>query len=173
MNRSIAAATTAAVASLALSVVPTIPASAHRCVSGAEVRGQVSTFVRGLQDEIRSPQTRHAVKGALIESVKAARGAKADTPQESRGLGEQIRLLARQLKDAPGLVERNALIAEIHALQDQKKAARTTQEDVQTLRADLRRLGRSLAAKAEGLAGELCNRVQGSRQHQPSLQLEH
>jgi hypothetical protein len=81
--------------------------------------------------------------------VKAARGAKADTPQESRGLGAEIRLLAHQLKDAPGKVERDALIAQIHALQDQKKAARTTAGDVQTLRTDLRTLAHDLASKAD------------------------
>ena len=149
MKRPVAMATTAAVASLALSVLPTADASAQRCLSGADVRGQVSAFVHGLQDEVKAPKTRHAVKGALVESVKAARGAKADTPAESRGLGSEIRLLARQLKNAPRKVERDALIAQIHALQDQKKAARTTAGDVQTLRTDLRSLGRDLARKAD------------------------
>jgi hypothetical protein len=89
------------------------------------------------------------VKGALIESIKAARGAKADTPHESRGLGKEIRLLARQLKDAPDKAAHDALIAQIHALQDQKKAARTTGHDVQELRSDLKRLAKDLIHKAD------------------------
>jgi hypothetical protein len=149
MRRSAAIVTTAAVASLALSVLPATDASAQRCLSGADVRGAVSAYVHGLQDEVKAAKTRHAVKGALVESVKAARGAKADTPQESRGLGEEIRLLARQLKDATDKVEHDALIAQIHALQDEKKAARTTAGDVQTLRTDLRTLARDLARKAD------------------------
>jgi hypothetical protein len=149
MRRSVAVATSAAIASLALSVLPASQASAQRCLSGSDVRGQVSTFVRGLHDEVKVKQIRQDVKGALVQSVKAARGAKADTPAESRGLGAEIRLLARQLKDAPGKVERAALIAEIQALQDQKKEARTTAADVQTLRTDVRKLGRVIAAKAD------------------------
>ena len=149
MKRSLAIATTAALASLAFSVLPVADASAGRCVTGADVRGQVSAFVHSLNGEVKSPKTRHAVKGALIESVKAARGAKADTPLESRGLGAEIRVLARQLKDAKDKVTHDALIAQIHALQDEKKAAHTTDADVQTLRSDARRLGRDLAAKAD------------------------
>jgi hypothetical protein len=141
--------TAAAVASLAVSVLPAGDAAAQRCVSGAEVRGQVSAFVHGLHDEVTARQTRQAVKGALVESVRAARGAKADTQHESRGLGKEIRLLARQLKDANGKVEHDALIAQIHALQDQKKPSRTTAGDVHILRADVSRLGRDLKAKAD------------------------
>jgi hypothetical protein len=148
MTRTTATAA-AALATIALSVTPVSPASAQRCVSGAEVRGQVSAFVHSLKGDVRAKATRHAVKGALIESVKAARGAKADTPHESRGLGKEIRLLARQLKDAPDKAAHDALIAQIHALQDQKKAARTTGHDVQELRSDLKRLGKDLAHKSD------------------------
>jgi hypothetical protein len=128
------------------------PADAARCVSGADVRQQVSTFVRGLHDDV-APAARTAVKGAFVESVKAARGAKADTPQENRGLGKEISALARQLKDAPGLVERKALIAEIHALQDQKKANHVKHgEVVATIRADVAKVGRAIAKKTDSKA---------------------
>ena len=149
MKRLIAIATTAAVASLALSVFPTASASAQRCVSGSEVRGQVSAFVHSLKGDVKSAQKRHAVERALVESVKAARGAKADTPEESRGLGAEIRVIARQLKDATDKLTHDALIAQIHALQDEKKAAHTTDADVKQLRSDARTLGRDLAAKAD------------------------
>jgi hypothetical protein len=143
------ATASAALATLVLTVSPASPASAQRCVSGADVRGQVSAFVHSLKSEVHSKATRHAVKRALIESVKAARGAKADTPHENRGLGKEIRLIAHQLKDANGKVEHDALIAQIHALQDQKKAAHTSLQDVKTLRADMRRLAKDLAAKSD------------------------
>ena len=143
------AAVAAAVAAVALSVLPATDASAQRCVSGADVRNQVSAFVHSLRGDVAAPKARIAVKGALVESVKAARGSKADTPHESRGLGQDIRVLARQLKDAKDKLTHDALIAQIHALQDQKKAAHTTDGDVQTLRADLRKVSRDLAAKAD------------------------
>ena len=81
---------------------------------------------------------------ASCSAVKAARGAKADTASEKAALGQEIATLAKQLKNATNLVERKALIAEIHALQDQKKSAATTSDDVQTLRTDIHRLGRSI-----------------------------
>jgi hypothetical protein len=148
MKRSAAIATATTLVAVALSTVPVATASAHRCVSGADVRQQVSTFVHSLHGDSLTPKTRRAVKGALIESVKAARGAKADTPHENRGLGAEIRVLARQLGDTKDKVAHDALIAQIHALQDQKKAARTSGDDVQELRGDVRQLKRDLVAKA-------------------------
>jgi hypothetical protein len=138
----------ASVATLGLAVTPVGSATAQRCVSGADVRGQVAAFVHSLKGDV-SPTARHAVKGALVESVKAARGDKAETPHESRGLGQEIRLLARQLKDSPDKATHDALIAQIHALQDQKKAAHTTGQDVKALRADLRQVARDLRAAAD------------------------
>jgi hypothetical protein len=148
MNRTMATAS-AALATLVLTITPVSQASAQRCVSGADIRGQVSAFVHSLKGEVDSKATRHAVKGALIESVKAARGAKADTRHENRGLGKEIRLIARQLKDAKDKLEHDALIAQIHALQDQKKAAHADREDVQTLRSDLKRVARDLSETSD------------------------
>jgi len=149
MKRSAAIATASAVATLALTALPQGGADAQRCVSGANVRHQVSTFVHGLHDEVQSAKTRHAVKTALVESVRAARGAKADSPHESRGLGQEIRVIAHQLKDAKDKVTHDALVAQLHALQDQKKASRTDREDVQALRSDLTRLAHDIARKAD------------------------
>ena len=56
------------------------------------------------------------------------------------------------MKNATNLVERKALIAEIHALQDQKKSAPTTSDDVQTLRSDIHRLGRSIEHRTDTAA---------------------
>ena len=141
----------AAAAVAATSLVPlsmAAPADAARCVSGAEIRKQVSTFVHSLKEEAPSTEARTALRGAFVQSVRTARGAKADTPEERKGLGEQISALATQLKDAPGLVERKALIAQIHALQEQKRADEVTEEDVESLKSDLRKVKRALVAQA-------------------------
>jgi len=129
--------TTSATASTAAS-------SSAKCVSGAEIKQQVSTFVKSLRDDVKSADARRAASAAFVQSVKAARGAKAGTPAERAALGQQISALAKQLKSATNLVERKALIAEIQALVDQKKSAPTTSTDVQTLRSDVRALGRAI-----------------------------
>jgi hypothetical protein len=147
-SRIATAAVASVVALLTTCVVSAAPADAARCVSGADVRGKVAAFVHSLRDDV-APEARMATKHALVESVKAARGAKADTPAESRGLGKEIAALARQLKDATDKVERKALIAEIHALQLEKRESRTTHEDVKALRADVRTLGRAIAKKTD------------------------
>ena len=130
-------------------VVISAPADAARCVSGEEIRQQVATFVHGLRDDVRSPAARAAVRRAFAESVEAARGAKARTAEERRGLGEQISALAKQLEDAPGLVERKALIAAIHALQEQKRQDRVSAGDVAELEAKVRAVKRAIAAKVD------------------------
>jgi hypothetical protein len=121
-------------------------------VSGAEVRQQVAAFVHGLRDDVKSSDARVAVRGAFLESVKAARGVKAETPKERRALGAQISALAKQLRDAPGLVERKALIAEIHALQEQKRQDRVSASDVRELRADVKPVKRAIIARVDGRA---------------------
>jgi hypothetical protein len=125
------------------------PADAARCVSGSQVRQQVSTFVHSLRDDVTSAPARAAVRGAFVESVKAARGAKADTPKEKKGLGKEISALANQLKDAETLVERKAIIAEIHALQEQKRAGEVTTEDVESIKTDLAKVKRAIVAKTD------------------------
>jgi transcriptional regulator of aromatic amino acid metabolism len=130
-------ATTAATAS-------TAAPSAATCVSGAEIKQQVSTFVKSLRDDVKSADARHAASAAFVQSVKAARGAKAATPADKAALGQAISALAKQLKSATNVVERKALIAEIQALVDQKKSAATTADDVQMLRSDIRGLGRAI-----------------------------
>jgi hypothetical protein len=148
----IAGAAVAATSALVLSGMSASPADAARCVSGAEVRDQVSAFVQTLRDDVKSQDARTAVKGALVESVKTARGAKADSAEERQILGEEISALAKQLEDAPGLVERKALIAEIHALQEQKRADRLTRADVKEIKTDLRSLKRAIVAKTDHVA---------------------
>lgn len=130
-------------------VLMATPADAARCVSGAEVRQQVATFVHGLRDDVKSKDARAAVRGAFVESVKAARGVKAETPAERRGLGEEISALAQQLKETSNVVERKALIAEIHALQEQKRQDHVSARDVRRLEGDVRAVKRALVAKVD------------------------
>jgi hypothetical protein len=141
VKRIIATTTTFALSTL-LAVGTAAPASAARCVSGQEVRQQVSAFVHDLRDD-EAPATRKAVRLAFVESVRTARGAEADSPEERRGLGHQIRVLARQLGGADE-AERAALKAAIHALQEQKRADHVTERDERKLRKDVRRVERAL-----------------------------
>jgi hypothetical protein len=127
-------------------------ASAARCLSGQEVRQNVSAFVHTLRDDVRSSEVRAEVKAALIQTSKAARGVKADTPKERKGLGAEISALARQLKDAENKVERAALVAQIHALQEQKRIDHTTAKDLKKMRTDVKRLAKRLAAKTDSHA---------------------
>lgn len=136
-------------------VVPAIaaaPANAAVCVSGADIRQQVSTFVLSLRDDVKSQDARSAARTAFVQSVKAAGGAKANTPAERAALGQEISALAKQLQNATNLVERKALVAAIHALTDQKKSAPTTSDDVQTLRTNIHALGRSIEQRTNTTA---------------------
>jgi uncharacterized coiled-coil DUF342 family protein len=128
------------------------PSSSARCVSGAEIKQQVSTFVHSLRDDVKSADARRAARAAFVESVKAARGAKADTPAEKAALGQEISALAKQLKSATNVVERKAIIAEIDALVDQKKSSPTDAGDVETLTSDIHRLGRSIQHRTDTAA---------------------
>lgn len=137
---------------LVLPVAAAAPASAARCVSGADIRQQVSTFVHSLRDDVKSAEARNTARAAFVESVKAARGAKADTASEKAALGQEIAAFAEQSKNATNLVERKALVAEILALKDQKKSAPTTSDDLETLRSDIHRLGRSVEHRTDTAA---------------------
>jgi hypothetical protein len=142
----------ATLAALSLPTATAAPASAATCLSGSDVKQQVSTFVHSLRDDVKSADARHAAQAAFVQSVKAARGVKADTPAEKAALGQQISALAKQLKSATNVVERKALIAEIAALVDQKKSAPTTGDDVKTLRSDIHKLGRSIQHRTDTAA---------------------
>jgi len=136
-----------ATASTFVPVVTAAPADAGTCLTGAQVRNQVSTFVHSLRDDVRSTAARSAVRAAFVEAVRTARGAKADTAAERRGLGGQISALAKQLSGTTNLVERKALITQIHALQEQNRADRVTTTDVAQLRSDVAAVKRAVTAK--------------------------
>jgi hypothetical protein len=145
MKRVISGGLVAGALVLTSSLVAVAPADAVRCVSGAEVRGQVSAFVHTLRDDVEKRKTRAAVRQAMVESVRTARGAKAGTPQERQGLGEEISALARQLEAAEDADARAAIRTAIHALQEQKRADRLTHQDVRQLKRDVRHVAHRLA----------------------------
>jgi hypothetical protein len=149
MNRRVTWSAIAATAALSLTAFNPTSASAARCVSGQDVRQQVSTFVHSLRDDVKSQAVRKDVKAALVETAKTVQGVKADTNKERRGLGVEISALARQLKDQENRVDRAALITQIHALQEQKRTDRVTAEDVTELKRDVKRLDRRLVAKTD------------------------
>lgn len=152
MTRRVAVPALAVAAGLALSVLAPTSADAARCVSGHEVRGQVSQFVHSLRDDVKSADARTSVKHALKEVAKTVQGEKADTPKERRGLGKEISALARQKKDAENRLERAAINAQIHALQEQKRADHVTAKDLKKLTKDVDRIGDRAAAKTDSRA---------------------
>jgi hypothetical protein len=149
VNRKLAVSAIAATLTLVSPVVVTSSADAARCVSGADVRGQVAAFVHSLHDDVTSASTRGHVKSAFHETLKTVRGAKADTAEERRGLGREISALAKQKKDAADRVARAAINAQIHALQEQKRADHLTDKDVKAAEKDIKRLGKRLASKTD------------------------
>ncbi len=147
--RSLVAGALAAAALTTAPVAMATPAQAASCASGSEVRQQVATFVHSLRDDVPSARSRAAVRRAFVESVRTARGAKAGTAEERRALGREISALARQLHDAEGRVERKALVAEIHALQEQKRQDRVSAEDVEAIEADVVALRRAIIGRVD------------------------
>lgn len=125
------------------------PADAARCLSGADVRGKVAAFVHSLRDDVASASARRETKHALVTSLRTARGAQADTGEERSELGQQIAALAKQLKDTSNVVERKALVEQIHALQIQKRADGVSGEDVKTLHADAHALAHAIKTKTD------------------------
>ena len=122
------------------------PADAARCLSGADVRGKVAAFVHSLRDDVASASAR---RETLVTSLRTARGAQADTAEERSELGPQIAALAKQLKDTSNVVERKALVEQIHALQIQKRADGVSGEDVKTLHADAHALAHAIKTKTD------------------------
>jgi hypothetical protein len=143
--------TVVAGALVACSFSPLVTAqAAEPCVSGAEVRAQVHALVAGLADDVRSRAVRAQVAAALVETLKASRGAKADTVAERRALGTEVSALAKTLKDAPGLVERKAIVVQIRALTSQRQQGPVTAAQRTRADAALAALKKAVVAKTDG-----------------------
>lgn len=145
------AAAVVAVIAAALAFSSAGPASAAAsCPTEQGARAQVAALVAQLHDVVPSRSARAATRVALVHSLHALRDTTAPTPAERANLGRQISALARTLHTAPGLVERKAIIASIHALQAQKKA-RGPLTDAQRAQvtADDAALERAIVARAD------------------------
>jgi hypothetical protein len=115
---------TAAVITAAMTTAAIVPSSAtaaEPCVSGAEVRAQVHELVASLRDDIGARSTRAHIAAALVDTLHTFRGFEADSAAERQALGQAIAALARELKSAPSLVARKAIVADILALTEQRE----------------------------------------------------
>jgi hypothetical protein len=128
-------------------------ATAHAtesCVSGAEVRTEVHALVSSLTDDVKSKATRAELAAALVETLKTFRGTRADTTAERRALGQEVAALARQLKDAPNLVARKAIVLQIRALNEQRERGPFTDAERTALTAAVTALKQATVAKTDG-----------------------
>jgi hypothetical protein len=137
-----AAVTTAAIGS-------SIATAADPCVSGAEVRAQVRELVASLRDDIGARSTRAHIAAALVDTLRTFRGVDANSPAERRELGQAIAALAKQLKSAPSLVARKAIVAEILALTEQRERGPFTAAERAELKAAVAALKKAIVARTD------------------------
>jgi hypothetical protein len=145
-----------AVVALGVGLAPTSSAStassADPCVSGQAVREQVHALVAGLHDDVHSKAARSAIRLELVQSMRTFRGARAETPEERKGLGKEISALASAQRDANTRLEGKALAAAIKALVEQRERGRFTASERDDLRAANRAVKRLTVAKVDGRA---------------------
>jgi hypothetical protein len=137
-----AAMTTAAVG-------PSTATAADPCVSGAEVRARVHELVASLRDDIPARSTRAHIAAALVESLRTFRGFKADSAAERQELGQAIAALAKELKSAPSLVARKAIVAEILALTEQRERGPFTAAERAELKTAVAALKNAVIARTD------------------------
>ena len=143
MNSGFRIASVASATALVFSLAPAT-ATAAACASRSAVHTQVADLVHSLRDDVHSRPARSATAHSLVEAIRTFRGADANTAAERRALGEQISALAKQLQTAGSLVARKALIAEIHALTEQREHGAFTAAERAELRADVAALKNAL-----------------------------
>lgn len=136
-----------AVAAMAVGGLAPVAAAAEPCLSGADVRAQISELVAGLTDDVRSDRARAAAKSALVESLRTYRGQRADSAEERQALGQEIAALASRQAETENRVEGRALAVEILALTEQREKGRFTAEERAELRDELRGLRRAAVAR--------------------------
>jgi len=129
------------------------PASATAsCPTDHGAKAQVAVLVAQLHDVVQSQKARAATRHALVRSMHALRGEGAKTKADRVNLGQQISALAKTLHDAPGLVERKAIVASIHALQAQKQHGPMTHAERAQLKADNAALEKAVLSKVDNKA---------------------
>jgi hypothetical protein len=144
----VAAAVMAAVWTTA-AIVPSTVTAADACVSGAEVRAQVHELVASLRDDIGARSTRAHIAAALVDTLHTFRGVKADSAAERQELGQAIAALAKELKSAPSLVARKAIVAEILALTEQRERGPFTAAERAELNAAVAALRDAVIARTD------------------------
>jgi hypothetical protein len=143
-------AAAAAVLAAALSFGIAGPASAATsCPTDQGATAHVSALVAQLHEVVPSHSARAATRVALVQSLHALRRANTPTKAERANFGQQISALAKTLHTAPGLVERKAIIAAIHALQAQKAHGPLTEKKLAQITADGAALEKVVVAKAD------------------------
>ncbi len=143
-------AAAAAVLTVALSFGITGPASAAAsCPTDQGAKAQVAALVAQLHDIVPSHSARAATRVALVQSLHALRDEDVATKADRVNFGQQISALAKTLHAAPGLVERKAIIAAIHALQAQKAHGPLTAKQLAQITADDAALEKVVVAKAD------------------------
>jgi hypothetical protein len=143
---------TAAVITAAMTTAAIVPSSAtaaEPCVSGAEVRAQVHELVASLRDDIGARSTRAHIAAALVDTLHTFRGFEADSAAERQALGQAIAALARELKSAPSLVARKAIVAEILALTEQRERGPFTAAERAELKAAVAALRDAVVARTD------------------------
>lgn len=113
------------------------PASAATsCPTDHGAKAQVAALVAALHDAVPSASARAQTRRALVASLNALREENAQTKAERANLGQQISALAKTLHNATSTIERNAIIASIHALQAQKQQGPLTEAQRAQLKSD-------------------------------------
>jgi hypothetical protein len=130
-------------------IVPSTATAADPCVSGAEVRAQVHDLVASLRDDIGARSTRAHIAAALVDTLHTFRGFDADSAAERRELGQAIAALAKQLKSAPSLVARKAIVADILTLTEQRERGPFTAAERAELRAAVAALKDAIVARTD------------------------
>jgi hypothetical protein len=142
-----AALVTAAITTAA--IVPSTATAAEPCISGAEVRAQVHELVASLRDDIGARSTRAHIAVALVDTLHTFRGVDADSAAERRELGQAIAALAVELKSAPSLVARKAIVADILALTEQRERGPFTAAERAELKAAVAALRDAIVARTD------------------------
>jgi hypothetical protein len=83
----------------------------------------------------------------LVDTLHTFRGLEADSAAERQALGQAIAALARELRSAPSLVARKAIVADILALTEQRERGPFTAAERAELKAAVAALRDAVVAR--------------------------
>jgi hypothetical protein len=151
-RRRVVAAAVMTAAMTTAAIVPSTATAAGPCVSGAEVRARVHELVVSLRDDIGARSTRARIAAALVDTLRTFRGFDADSAAERAEFGQAIAALANQLRSAPSLVARKAIVADILALTEQRERGPFTAAERAQLKAAVAALKDAVIARTDRVA---------------------